>query len=189
MRLSARAASFRLYGGHLRGVLYDSPRRRGTRADDYVCRLCGEARASAWDHCHDHGYVRGPLCSGCNTREGKAPPDWFLQDPASVLHLLECRGCREQRTLPRRFHTGVVPAHLAQTERHGRRCQRQPYARELEYTHGVYRFALYCDKHITGEWTKDVTRTEVAALVQAFVDAARATPEVALPVPGCRTAR
>ncbi|MFC8095349.1 endonuclease domain-containing protein [Streptomyces sp. NPDC057301] len=34
---------------------------RGTRADDYLCRLCAETRAAAWDHCHDHGFVRGPL--------------------------------------------------------------------------------------------------------------------------------
>ncbi|MFF5313076.1 endonuclease domain-containing protein [Streptomyces massasporeus] len=45
----------------MRGVLYESPRRRNTRAADYLCRLCKESPAAAWDHCHDHGYVRGPL--------------------------------------------------------------------------------------------------------------------------------
>jgi hypothetical protein len=34
-------------------------------------------------------------------------------------------------------------AHLEQTERH-KRCRRQPYARELEHTHGVHRFQLEC---------------------------------------------
>ncbi|MGV9761469.1 endonuclease domain-containing protein [Streptomyces tricolor] len=23
--------------------------------------MCRESPAAAWDHCHDHGYVRGPL--------------------------------------------------------------------------------------------------------------------------------
>lgn len=54
-------ASCRPYTSHMRGVLYESPRRRNTRADDYLCRLCKESPAAAWDHCHDHGYVRGPL--------------------------------------------------------------------------------------------------------------------------------
>ncbi|MET9425858.1 endonuclease domain-containing protein [Streptomyces sp. NPDC006540] len=166
----------RPYTGHMRGVLYESPRRRNTRADDYLCRLCNENPAAAWDHCHDHGYLRGPLCGSCNTREGKASPDWFLQDAGSVLHLLECRDCREQRTLPRRFHTGVVLAHLEQTERHPR-CRRKPYARELEYVHGVHRFELDCGWHTTGRWTKDVTVAEAAAHVRAFVDASLALQE------------
>ncbi|MGW0761081.1 hypothetical protein ACWD1Y_32170 [Streptomyces sp. NPDC002814] len=46
-------AACRPYGGHMRGVLYESPRRRNTRADDYLCRLCKESPAAAWDHCHD----------------------------------------------------------------------------------------------------------------------------------------
>ncbi|MBA2951288.1 hypothetical protein [Streptomyces himalayensis] len=98
------------------------------------------------------------------------------QHEASVLHLLECRGCRAQQTLPRRFHPGVVVAHLEQTERHGP-CRREPYARELEYVHGVYRFELDCGWHTTGRWLKDVTVAEVAVLVQAFVDAALAAQE------------
>ncbi|MFE0336006.1 endonuclease domain-containing protein [Streptomyces sp. NPDC058955] len=65
-------ATFQRYTGHLRGVLYESPRRRRTRADEYLCRMCAETRASVWDHCHDHGYVRGPLCASCNTYEGKS---------------------------------------------------------------------------------------------------------------------
>jgi hypothetical protein len=129
-----------MYTGHLRGVWYDSQRRRGARADDYLCRLCKDGPAVAWDHCHEHGYVRGPLCGSCNTREGKAPAYYFLQLEGGAPHLLECRGCRE-RTLPRRFHLDVVRAHLAQTGRHGR-CRKQPYARELEHAHGVHRFHL-----------------------------------------------
>ncbi|UXX97984.1 endonuclease VII domain-containing protein (plasmid) [Streptomyces sp. AD2-2] len=87
---------------------YDKLRQRGTRADDYLCRLCKASQASAWDHRHDHGHVRGPLCGSCNTREGKATPYYFLQLEGTAMHLLECRGCLEQRTLPRRFHLDVV---------------------------------------------------------------------------------
>ncbi|MGW0548325.1 hypothetical protein [Streptomyces altiplanensis] len=31
-------------------------RRTGRRLP---CRLCGKSQASAWDHCHEHGHVRG----------------------------------------------------------------------------------------------------------------------------------
>ncbi|MER5618688.1 endonuclease domain-containing protein [Streptomyces sp. NPDC002215] len=170
-------AAFRPYTGHLRGVQYESARRRGTRADDYLCRLCKKSQASAWDHCHEHGHVRGPLCGSCNTRECKAEPHNFLQLEGGALHLLECRGCLEQRTLPRRFHLGVVRIHLEQTERHGR-CRNQPYARELEHTHGVHRFQMGCSGwHGASSWTKDVTASEVVALVRAFVDTALAAQD------------
>ncbi len=70
----------------------------------------------------------------------------------------------------------MVRTHLEQTERHGR-CG-QPYAREAEHTDGVHRFHLQCSGwHTTGNWTKDVTASEVALLVRAFVDAALATQE------------
>ncbi|MEV5086141.1 hypothetical protein AB0K74_48335, partial [Streptomyces sp. NPDC056159] len=83
-------------------------------------------------------------------------------------------------------HLDVVRAHLEQTERHGR-CCRQPYARELEHMHGVHRFQLECSGwHATGNWTKDVTASEVTALVRAFGDAALAAQE-GRPAPGATT--
>lgn len=176
--------AFQPYTGHLRGVQYESARRRSTRADDYLCRLCKVRQASAWDHCHDHGHVRGPLCGRCNTHEAKAVPHDFLQRQGATLHLLECRGCLEQRTLPSRFHPGVVRAHLEQTERHGR-CRQQPYAHEVEHAHGVYRFQLRCSAwHTNGIWTKDVTATGMLALVQAFVDATLIQENPPAPDPG-----
>ncbi len=39
--------SGQLYTGHLRGVLYDAHRRRGTGADDCLCRLCQQSPAAA----------------------------------------------------------------------------------------------------------------------------------------------
>ncbi|MFE2823471.1 endonuclease VII domain-containing protein [Streptomyces sp. NPDC059271] len=164
-------SAFQLYTGHLGGVQYETVRRRGTRADDYLCRLCKASQASAWDHCHEHGHVRGPLCGSCNTREGKATPYSFLQLEGGLLHLLECRSCLTQRTLPRRFHLDVVRAHLQRTERHGQRCRRQPYVQALEQAHGVHRFRLQCSGwHTTGDWTKDVTAAEVTAMVRSLVD-------------------
>ncbi|WP_313896198.1 endonuclease domain-containing protein [Streptomyces sp. YIM 98790] len=141
--------------------------RRTHRADEYLCCLCCASRASVWDHCHEHGYVRGPVCASCNTFEGKGVD--FLRRYGSVQHLLECRGCRETGTLPNRFHVDVVLGHLGDVERHGR-CRYRPHAYRSEYFHGVHRITLYCPAHAaTPSWTKDVTVAEAADLVRAFV--------------------
>ncbi|MER0476843.1 endonuclease domain-containing protein [Streptomyces sp. Edi2] len=170
-------AAYRQYTGHLNGRPYESVRQGKTRADDYLCQLCGERRASVWDHCHEHDQVRGPLCASCNTSEGTGFPYNFLQREGSVLYLLECRGCREQRTLPHRYHIAVSRAHVEQTERHGR-CSRQPYTRELDHAHGVHRYALECNWHTpVRRWTASITTCEAAALVRAFVDTVLTTPE------------
>jgi len=47
-------------------------------ASDWLCGLCeagitGEPAttvAAYWDHCHDHGTIRGPVCRTCNGRMG-----------------------------------------------------------------------------------------------------------------------
>ncbi|MFD0344773.1 endonuclease domain-containing protein [Streptomyces sp. NPDC127117] len=89
-----------------RGAAYESVRRT-RRADDYPCRLCTTPqRAYYWDHCHDHGLVRGPVCASCNTFEGNGMV--FVNRPGSVEHLLECTICRAQHTLPRRHHEDVA---------------------------------------------------------------------------------
>lgn len=161
-------AAFQAYPGHLRGVLYAALRNRTTRADDFLCRLCQQSRASAWDHCHDHGFVRGPLCARCNTLEGMGIPELFLRQEGGALHLLECRGCTDQRSLPRRFQVEVVRAHLEETEHHGR-CRHQSYARYP--VDADFRFELACARH-TARWVKEVTPAEAALVVRAFVDAA-----------------
>jgi hypothetical protein len=159
--------AFQAYKGHLQGVSYTSLRRTH-RADDYLCCLCHESRASIWDHCHEHGFVRGPVCASCNTFEGKGVT--FVRRKGSVQHLLECRGCREARTLPRRFHLDVVLDHLEDAERHGH-CRRRPHAYRGEYAHGVHRITLNCHGHAsTSRWTKDVTVAEAAGIVRAFVE-------------------
>ncbi|MFJ2008002.1 endonuclease domain-containing protein [Streptomyces chartreusis] len=159
--------AFQAYRGHLHGVAYRSVRRTH-RADDYLCRLCRGSRASIWDHCHEHGYVRGPVCASCNTFEGKGVA--FLRRDGSVQHLLECSGCREARTLPHRFHLAVLLDHLKEVERHGR-CRHRPHAYGSKYVHGVHHIAFYCDAHAsTSKWTREVTVAEAADIVRAFVD-------------------
>lgn len=184
-------AAFQRYTGRLDGVLYDSPRVRGTRAADYLCLLCAETRAAAWDHCHDHGYLRGPLCGSCNTFEGKTSPRNFLEDKEeAVLHLLKCRGCLERRTLPGRYHIAIVQKHLEATEHHrlrSRRCKRRPSAQHMELAHGAHRFDVECWRH-SHTWTKNVTVPETAVLVRDFVDQALAAAQPDAVVPAARAA-
>jgi hypothetical protein len=163
-------AAYPAYTGHLRGTLYASLR-PSVRADAYLCRLCQASRASVWDHCHDHGHVRGPLCASCNTFEGKG--DRFLEREGATLHLLECLGCRQRHTLPERFHLSIVFQHLAATERHGR-CQRTPWVRGHHLAHGVHRFSLSCSHAGHKAWTKELSTADVLTLIRAYVDQALA---------------
>ncbi|MFJ4790833.1 endonuclease domain-containing protein [Streptomyces sp. NPDC088794] len=164
--------AFQTYTGHLHGVAYTSLRRTH-RADAYLCCLCRESRAFTWDHCHEHGFVRGPVCASCNTFEGKGVP--FLRRDGSVEHLLACRGCREASTLPRRFHLDVALAHLEADKGHGH-CRPRPYA-ELRETDGVHHITLSCPAHAsTAKWTTEVTVAEVVGIVRAFVDSTLASP-------------
>lgn len=71
----------RLYASELAGHLYTSdPASRKAQqwpqASRFVCASCVTAQARVWDHCHEHGYVRGPLCNQCNTRHWRG---WALE--------------------------------------------------------------------------------------------------------------
>lgn len=81
-----------LYSGELEGTRYRKklPHNPGR----YVCRLCPD-RATLWDHCHTHGYVRGPLCWSCNQAESH-----WLKGADGRAHLWSCVQCRDERTLP-----------------------------------------------------------------------------------------
>lgn len=60
-----------VYQGELADCLYRADRagREGwPAASRFMCAGCMSVRASVWDHCHTHGYVRAPLCARCNTR-------------------------------------------------------------------------------------------------------------------------
>ncbi|MDX2683681.1 endonuclease domain-containing protein [Streptomyces sp. NY05-11A] len=60
-----------VYDGQLDCVKYSpdaGKRKNWPRASQFICSACVTSRASVWDHCHTHGYVRAPLCNRCNTR-------------------------------------------------------------------------------------------------------------------------
>ncbi|MFF8902461.1 endonuclease domain-containing protein [Streptomyces lydicus] len=163
------STSHEKYAGHLRDRKYDSLSRL-TRADAYLCQLCPTPRrASHWDHCHEHGYVRGPLCASCNTYEGLGTD--FLSIEMGLKHLLECRGCRRERTLPQRHHGAVARRHLQMTERHDR-CKLPPHVREEEGAdEGALRFVLGCYAHPQQmRWKQTLSGSSVTKLVHEFVD-------------------
>ncbi|MEV7282647.1 endonuclease domain-containing protein [Streptomyces sp. NPDC093111] len=180
-------AEFTAYTGHLRGVPYGQMRARKLRADDYLCRLCQSSRASVWDHCHGHDLVRGPVCASCNTLEGKGIPELLLRREEVVAHLLECSRCREERTLPLRFHAAVAGFHLEAEARHAS-CPVQPRVRHRGTTTSGHVFDLYCDRHWTKRWKEEVSTAEAHELVRAFVDQALAAGQPGAGVPGPRAA-
>ncbi len=62
----------KVYAGELKLIEYienhkQRERSNWPRASEFECASCSKARASVWDHCHTHGYVRAPLCHPCNT--------------------------------------------------------------------------------------------------------------------------
>ncbi|MEU8978313.1 DUF6082 family protein [Streptomyces sp. NPDC048309] len=61
-----------VYDGQLTGERYRvdrEGRRNWPTAAQFMCASCMTVRASVWDHCHTHGFVRAPLC----TPEGVPP--------------------------------------------------------------------------------------------------------------------
>lgn len=59
----------RTYSGEYVGVLYRerTMRRLIGIPENWRCSMCGVAEAKTWDHCHEHMYVRAPLCLTCNS--------------------------------------------------------------------------------------------------------------------------
>jgi hypothetical protein len=65
------STSPKVYAGELKGVTFtdDYPQRKvdnWPRQSEFWCASCGTERATVWDHCHEHGFVRAPLCAPCN---------------------------------------------------------------------------------------------------------------------------
>ncbi|WP_345175593.1 endonuclease domain-containing protein [Streptomyces lavendulae] len=91
----------------------------------WTCAVCRTAPAAVLDHCHEHGYVRAPVCPSCNTLER---PDHlysndirvagrymrlFGTDAAGWLdHWHRCPGCRTRSVLPLP-HLAAWTAHTA----------------------------------------------------------------------------
>lgn len=118
----------RPYTGELKGQLYSVLSRKpgmSRQVAGWMCAVCGTAPASVLDHCHEHGYVRAPLCPSCNTLER---PDHLYDNDIRVagryrrlfdtdtLHWLRhwhrCPGCRARTTLPLP-HLAAWTAHTA----------------------------------------------------------------------------
>ncbi|MEV0186798.1 endonuclease domain-containing protein [Streptomyces sp. NPDC050625] len=122
------AAPLRPYNGELQGHLYSAlSRKPGTsrKVAGWTCAICRTAPAAVLDHCHEHGYVRAPVCHSCNTQER---PDHLYSNDIRVAsrytrlfdthtadwlrHWHRCPGCRARTTLPLP-HLAAWTAHIA----------------------------------------------------------------------------
>ena len=160
----------RPYRDHLRGRRYTSLPVYA-RAEGFLCRLCPVPRpALYWDHCHEHGLVRGPVCASCNAYEGGGAR--FLDRPGAMRHLLQCEGCLQDRTVPPRHQPDIVLRTFVFAP-HGA-CPRPPdRAFGTVEADGSVRFRLSCWQHPAQQaWDQVVPASQVRELVQAFVDAA-----------------
>ncbi|MGW6412856.1 endonuclease domain-containing protein [Streptomyces vinaceus] len=118
----------RPYTGELRGQLYSVLSRKpgmSRQVAGWVCAVCETAPAAVLDHCHEHGYVRAPVCPSCNTLER---PDHLYDNDIRVAsryqrlfntdavgwlrHWHRCPGCRTRTTLPLP-HLAAWTAHTA----------------------------------------------------------------------------
>ncbi len=122
------AAPSRPYNEELKGLLYSVLSRRpdtSRKVAGWVCAVCHTAPATVLDHCHEHGYVRAPLCQSCNTQERPDhlyPNDIRVTDRYTRLftthatdwlhHWHRCPGCRTRTTLPLP-HLAAWTAHTA----------------------------------------------------------------------------
>ncbi|MGW6262992.1 endonuclease domain-containing protein [Streptomyces sp. NPDC055085] len=115
-RNSGPTASMRSYNGELKDHVYTVLSRKpgiSRKVAEWACAVCKTAPAAVLDHCHEHGYVRAPVCQSCNTQE--RPDHLYSNDirvaghyrrlfdthPADWLrHWHRCSGCRARTTLP-----------------------------------------------------------------------------------------
>ncbi|MEV6576404.1 endonuclease domain-containing protein [Streptomyces sp. NPDC051577] len=118
----------RPYSGELTGRLYSTlSGKPGTSAKvtGWTCAVCRSTPAAVLDHCHEHGYVRAPVCTSCNTLER---PDHLYRNDIRVAgrytrlfdtdtdhwlgHWHRCPGCRTRSVLPLP-HLAAWTAHTA----------------------------------------------------------------------------
>ncbi|MFE3933360.1 endonuclease domain-containing protein [Streptomyces goshikiensis] len=118
----------RPYSGELKGQLYSVVSRKpgmSRTVAGWACAVCRTASAAVLDHCHEHGYIRAPVCPSCNTLER---PDHLYDNDIRVAgrytrlfdtetadwlrHWHRCPGCRTRTTLPLP-HLAAWTAHTA----------------------------------------------------------------------------
>ncbi|MGW1104306.1 endonuclease domain-containing protein [Streptomyces sp. NPDC002540] len=122
------APELRPYTKELEGQLYSVLSRKpntSRKVAEWACAVCRTAPATVLDHCHEHGYVRAPVCQSCNTQER---PDHLYSNDIRVAnhytrlfhtdtdtwlrHWHRCTGCRARTTLPLP-HLAAWTAHTA----------------------------------------------------------------------------
>ncbi|KAF3470098.1 endonuclease domain-containing protein [Streptomyces sp. Tu 3180] len=122
------AVPLRPYNEELKGHLYSVLSRKpgiSRKVAGWACAVCRSAPAAVLDHCHEHGYVRAPVCHSCNTQER---PDHLYSNHIRVgdhyrrlfhthtaqwlRHWHRCPGCRARTTLPLP-HLAAWTAHIA----------------------------------------------------------------------------
>ncbi|MFE6849020.1 endonuclease domain-containing protein [Streptomyces sp. NPDC057686] len=134
------AVPLRPYSEELTGQLYSALSRKpgiSRKVAGWTCAVCRTAPAAVLDHCHEHGYVRAPVCHSCNALEHPDhlyPTDirvagryarLFDTEAADWLrHWHRCPGCRTRSVLPLP-HLAAWTAHTASrplrpTHREGR---------------------------------------------------------------------
>lgn len=118
----------RPYNGELKGHLYSVLSRKqgiSRKVAGWTCAVCRTVPAAVLDHCHEHDYVRAPVCHSCNTQER---PDHLYSNDIRVAdhytrlfdthttdwlhHWHRCPGCRTRTTLPLP-HLAAWTAHVA----------------------------------------------------------------------------
>ncbi|MFB7591978.1 endonuclease domain-containing protein [Streptomyces sp. NPDC056169] len=161
----------RPYAGHLAGALHASLTKK-QQADVFLCCLCpAPRRALYWDHCHVHGFVRGPVCASCNTFEGGG---WeFIRRQGALSHLLRCTGCHKARALPPRHHPDIVQESIV-FRSHGSCTHRPRVCWGRAEGDGSVVFELSCSRHTKNgsdvRWRRVIPADRVAELVRVFVE-------------------
>lgn len=165
---SCAATLYRPYNGHLQGRTYAAVKWM-SRADDFLCCLCQQPRrANYWDHCHDHEFVRGPVCASCNTHEGHGLA--FAHRPGAIAHLMRCPACDAARTIELRHQRAIVQDHF-RSERHTK-CSFEPSVESLTLRpRGGVDVTLYCFGHGT-RWDRQMSPAEHRALIDQFISLA-----------------
>ncbi|MEU5307132.1 endonuclease domain-containing protein [Streptomyces noursei] len=166
------SSTYQRYTDQLSGILYDSLGAH-VRADAYLCCVCtGHRRAYYWDHCHDHGHIRGPVCASCNTFEGGGFDFISRFGYAGLRHLFRCEGCLKGRTLPRRHHADIVAQEALLEPHEG--CSKRP---RLKFGRarpdGSVSLPLSCWHRFDEpyrQWEQVVPADQVRALVRAFAN-------------------
>jgi len=98
--LATHDSNLRDYSGQLRDIPYARARyRRENPPTWYRCVVCG-LPAVVWDHCHEHGYIRGPLCRGCNANDRWLFRSPYRFDRRPIDHVEQCKGCAGTRPGP-----------------------------------------------------------------------------------------